>query len=419
MDKLQQAHGNWVDGDRFWDREKEIEQFIEMLDEGANILLVAQRRMGKTSLMREVIRMLNERYVCLFVDLQKCESAADAIVELSVATRPHRSLWAKTQGMFSNALDSLAGRIDKVSAGDIGITLRSGLTSGDWAERGDDLFRILAASDKPVLLMMDEVPILVNRLLKGSDYSDYKITAERRSATDKFMSWLRNNLLAHKGKVRVVVSGSIGFEPILKQAGLSATIANLQPFELGPWDETTTDGCLQALARNYGITLNDRTTHEIVKRLGCCIPHHVQMFFFHIQSWCKHNGSTEFEPGDVDEVYKDKMLSTRGHAELTHYEERLKLVLGEEIFPLAVEMLTETAISGSLNHEAICILQKDYNFEERTVKNAQKEILDVLEHDGYLEQNQDRFVFSSNLLRDWWKQRHSLFYTPIVARRVR
>ncbi len=416
MDKLHQAHGNWVDGDRFWDREKEKDQFIEMIDDGANILLIAQRRMGKTSLMREVIRILNERYICLFVDLQKCESGADAIVELSVATFPHKSLWAKTQGLFSNVLNLIAGRIEKIGVGDLGITLRSGLTKGDWAERGDDLFRILAESDKPVLLMMDEVPIMVNRMLKGSDYSDYKITPERRSETDKFMSWLRGNLLDHKGKVRVVVSGSIGFEPILKQAGLSATIANLQPFELSPWDEETTIGCLHALAKNYGITIKDHAPLEIVKRLGCCIPHHVQMFFFHIQSWCKFNGSTEFGPDDVDEVYLKKMLSTRGHAELTHYEERLKLVLGEEAFPLAVDILTETAVSGLLNYKIICEFQKDYSFKDRTVEDAQKEILVVLKHDGYLEQNQDGFVFTSKLLRDWWKQRHSLFYTPVFER---
>ena len=28
-----------------------------------------------------------------------------------------------------------------------------------------------------------------------------------------------------------------------------------------------------------------------------------------------------------------ELLSIRGHAELTHYEERLKMVLGEETFP--------------------------------------------------------------------------------------
>ena len=54
--RLKQAHGNWVEGDRFWDRESDIELLIGKLDEGAHILLMAQRRMGKTSLMKEMKR---------------------------------------------------------------------------------------------------------------------------------------------------------------------------------------------------------------------------------------------------------------------------------------------------------------------------------------------------------------------------
>ncbi len=107
MKKLMQANGNWVEGDRFWDRENDIELLIEKLDEGAHILLVAQRRMGKTSLMKEIKRQLNDRYTCLFVDLQKASSAEDAIVEISLALKPYDSLWNKTKDLFSNALTSL------------------------------------------------------------------------------------------------------------------------------------------------------------------------------------------------------------------------------------------------------------------------------------------------------------------------
>ena len=98
------------------------------------------------------------------------------------------------------------------------MTLRSGLTGGDWQAKGDRLFGILADSDKPVVVFFDEVPILVNRLLKGDDY---QITPERRQQTDAFMSWLRDNSIRHKGKVRMVVTGSIGLEPVLRQAQLN------------------------------------------------------------------------------------------------------------------------------------------------------------------------------------------------------
>jgi uncharacterized protein len=413
--KLVQAHGNWVEGDRFWDRESDTALMIEKLDEGAHILLVAQRRMGKTSLMKEVKRLVSDRYTCLFVDLQKASTAEDAIVEISIALKPHTTLWGKTKGLFSNALAMLAENIEELNLGEIGIKLRAGLTTGNWSEKGDSLFSILAASEQPVLLLIDEVPLMVNRMLKGDDF---KITIERKQKVDEFMSWLRKNSLAHQGKIRIVLSGSIGFEPILRQAGLSATINNFQPFDLKPWDDGAAIGCLQALAAEYGIQFKDGVEAVMVKRLGCCIPHHVQMFFSHVYDRCKRRGRMKFYPDEVNDIYESEMLGIRGHSELTHYEDRLKIVLGPEIFTMALELLSETAVTGCLTRQALAAVQNGYEFEGRSALSASEEILRVLEHDGYIKPGGGGYVFESYLLQDWWKKRYGYFHVPVLERGI-
>ena len=408
-DRLTQANGNWVAGERFWDREDDIALFIERINEGAHLLLVAQRRMGKTSLMREAARRLKDRYVCIFVDLQKACSAPDAVVELSIALQPHKTLWNKTKEVFSNILE----RVEKIGIGDLGVTLRAGLTAGNWADKGDELFGILAASEKRVVLFLDEVPIMVNRMLRGEDYA---ITPERKAETDQFLSWLRKNSIQHQGKVCIVLSGSVGFEPILHQAHLSTALNNFVPFELKAWDEKTAVECIQALAREYGVELENGAEMGMVRRLGCCIPHHVQMFFMHARDTCKRRGRMAFSVDEVEKVYETEMLGIRGHVELTHYEERLKLVLGKEAFPLALEMLTEAAVTGHLTREALAALQNDYAVPDRNLGEVQKEILWVLEHDGYLKPEPKGYVFESTLLRDWWERRHRFFFTPVLKR---
>ena len=75
----------------------------------------------------------------------------------------------------------------------------------------------------------------------------------------------------------------------------------------------------------------------------------------------------DFYPDEVNDIYETEMLGIRGHAELTHYEERLKLVLGPEIFPFALEILTETAVTGALTPPALAALQKGYEFTGRAV----------------------------------------------------
>jgi hypothetical protein len=413
MDRLKQAHGNWVEGDRFWDREKDVELLIEKIEEGAHILLTAQRRMGKTSLMREVKRRLDGRYICLFVDLQKASSAEDAIVALSLALKPHEGLWRRIKGVFANVVGGLAERIEELNAGELGIKLRSGLVSGNWSEKGDMLFSIMAGSEPPVVVMMDEAPVMVNRVLKGEDY---RVTPERKSQVDAFMSWLRKNSLEHQGRVRIILSGSIGFEPVLRQAGLSATINNFPPFDLGPWDEPTATGCLRALANQYGVFFQDNAEAEMVRMIGCCIPHHVQMFFTHVYDRCKRRGRMDFYPDEAGEVYEKEMLGVRGHAELAHYEDRLKLVLGPDILPLALEVLTEAAVAGRLRPAALVAIQKSYEFSAMSVREAAEEILRVLEHDGYLKPDPEGYVFESRLLRDWWKRRYGSLYVSALQR---
>ncbi len=98
--KLKQAHGNWVAGEQFWDREEELRLFEQKIEEGAHLLLVAQRRMGKTSLMKEAALRLADRYICLFIDLEGALSAPDAIVELNLALHPYKNLWEKAKGLW-------------------------------------------------------------------------------------------------------------------------------------------------------------------------------------------------------------------------------------------------------------------------------------------------------------------------------
>jgi hypothetical protein len=414
MDKLIRAHGNWVVAERFWDREAELKLLIEYLDEGANILLVAPRRMGKTSLMREAARRIQERFTCLHVDLQKSDTAPDAVAELSLATTPHGSLWEKSKQLFGNVLDQVTTRVESIDLHEVGISLRSGLNAGNWEDKGDHLFETLADNEKPVVAFLDEVPILVNRLLK---HDDYLITPERRHEADIFMSWLRRNSLKHQGKVRMVLTGSIGLEPVLRQSGLSATLNSFTPFELGPWSLAVSVGCIEALANQYGIKITPNVAVEMVEAIGYGVPHHVEMFFDKVYEECKRRNIREVSVDLVKHVYETGMLSVRGHAELSHMEERLKMVLGPDLHPLSLECLTEAALGPYLTPEAAMTLAEDHKIEGRNSADVLRQILGILEHDGYLKREADgNYHFQSRLLKDWWEARFGFGFQRASAR---
>jgi uncharacterized protein len=188
--------------------------------------------------------------------------------------------------------------------------------------------------------------------------------------------------------------------------------------ELKPWSDQDAVGCLRALARQYEIEYNEGVEEAICRKLGCNIPHHVQLFFDHLYERCQKRENVLCTVTDVNDIYRTEMLSAKGHAELMHYEERLKMVLPEETISLAFEMLTEAAVVGKLTNTALVAFGESYALKN----NSNEEIMNiiwVLQHDGYLMDKNGNYVFVSKLLRDWWKARNEKFYIPIGQRKAK
>ena len=418
MTGLRKAGANWVDGDRFFDRKAELDVLRARVQNGTHTLLTAQRRMGKTSLVRELLRLLTAegRFETVFVDLEDVRTAADAVVEIGVESRHVHGAWARIRSGFANVLRGIEDRIDELAVAEVRVKLRAGIDPGNWRQKGDAVCAALAKNESPVVLALDELPILVNRMLKDEDY---RTTPAGKQDVDEFLSWLRKIGQDHRQRICLILSGSIGLEPILRQAGLSAHANIFSPLDLKPWNEKTALDCLAALAETCDLDLPLAAREEMCRRLRCLVPHHVQRFFDSLDESLRLDGRRRASLDDVERVYTGEMLSIRGQADLDHYESRLKLVLGPDGYRTALALLTEAAVTdGVLQRAAI-----DRYGEQLRVWAVTDEpvpiddVLRVLEHDGYLEPwGDDEYRFVSGLLEDWWLARHGRHFVPVARR---
>ena len=128
---------NWVDGDRFFDREAELALLRERMNNGSHTLLTAQRRMGKTSLVRELLRRLDEEeeVSTVFVDVEAAMDAADAVAELAVQAQPLQSVRGKIASWLSNSLRGVRENVEELGLSELKVTLRSGM--GLWQLAAD------------------------------------------------------------------------------------------------------------------------------------------------------------------------------------------------------------------------------------------------------------------------------------------
>ena len=411
---LTRTVGNWVDGERFFDRESDLAALRQNVDDGTHTLLTGQRRMGKTSLVRELLRRLDGSpgMGTAFVDLEDAKNPADEIVEISLKSRHLRSLRHRAREVPSEVLRRLKNFQFGAQFEEMRFQLRAEIHSGNWRRKGDRLLRDLARDSGLVVLAIDELPVLVSRILKGRDY---RMLPENVAAADEFLSWLRRSAQAHRGQICLIVSGSVGIAPILRQAGLSATMNVFSAYRLQPWSESTASDCLGALAATYGVDLPAAVNQAVCRRLRCCIPHHVQQFFDARYRHLKVARRLDATLEDAEAAYRDDMLAARGQIDMDHYEERLKLVLGPDGYKVALELLARAAMEGALEPASISDYEAILNVSQDGGAASIPFVLDVLVQDGYFVRKGDGYRFASGLLEDWQRVRRGLSVAPLAG----
>ena len=89
---MKSSTGRWVSGDDFFNREKELSILETYVRDHNHVLLTGQRRMGKTSIARELGRRLElEGWTFLFADVEAATRAEDAIADIAESRIPDSS----------------------------------------------------------------------------------------------------------------------------------------------------------------------------------------------------------------------------------------------------------------------------------------------------------------------------------------
>ena len=398
--------GRWVSGDDFFDREPELQLLESHIRDHNHVLLTGQRRMGKTSIARELGRRLQAKgWIFLFADVEGSTCAEDAIAAIAKETYPIRSIASR---LFGGLKELVTENIEEIGIHSFRARIRAGLHAGNWRQLGEKLLQHCADQDAPVLLVIDELPIFLKRMLH--DDGDAK-------RVDEFLSWLRGAMqsLGDEGPV-FIVSGSIGLQPLVHRLGILDRINHFYPIRLQPWDRTTSVECFKRLAAGEGLQVKEGVADAVYDTLGLGIPHHVQSFFARIRDFTTLRGTRAVTVEDVRHVYRTGLLGPFGQNDLVHYETRLKDGLDDETFSVAMEILAEAATQDVFTPRARHCLERQYEAVVTDIRGRVADAIEVLVHDGYIEDGENGHRFPSRLLQDWFAARFRDHHVPLERR---
>ena len=400
--EVQSRVGIPVVGGDFHGRESEIKNLSNLVLDRNHILLSGQRRMGKTSIARELGRRMEEKgWTAVFADVENALSPEDVISELARGTSSVRPIVSR---FIEGMKQGFQRNVSELGAGDFRIKIRAELDPGNWRQVGLDLLIACSHHERPILLVIDELPIFLSRLLRN-DGDTQKV--------DEFLSWMRHAFQTiRKDSPVAFLTGSIGLLPLVERLGLPDRINYFAPFHLGPWNRDTSIQCFSRLAAQYGIGAEDDVPGAVHDSLGLGVPHYVQRMFVEIRHISESHEGAAITKTDVEKAYNSRLLGPWGHGDLIHYETRLAAALDKDAFSVAMAILAETATQGVFTASAHQNLERIQSKRFGDSSERVRQALGVLEHDGYLIRHSDGHRFEFKLLRDWMKSRFEGIHRP-------
>lgn len=388
--------GQAVIGEDLYGRDYELARLWEKLEQGEHMLMLAPRRVGKTSLMLELRRAPRENWDVIYIDVQHGNSPADCMAAILAALAADPQYQSHFKSFpFSNAVKDVLGRLSTVDVVKLRVELK-GAMGREWDHAADQLqARLMSLPDtgRYLLIIIDELPLLLSHLLEAED--------GKRNA-ELLLSRLRHWRQAPElcGRVHTLVGGSIGLEGVLRRVHLSGSINDLVPFHLDSWDRATATEFLKRLEGDRGFRLDDASIAQVLDLLHDPVPYHVQLFFGAICDACRSEAS-RISPEVIERCFAERLTGVRGTPHLDHYVERLKIAFDDETkHEMARDILNR--VCRREDGAALTELEDLTRRSEQTFLS----VLRDLEADGYLDRDADRLKFRSNLLREWWRKHH-------------
>ena len=379
--------GNPVEGDDFFDREQEQSRAWRKL-EGSHLLMLAPRRIGKTSLiLRLCATARDHRRYAVHCSFAKCESESDCIRELFKALATQQTIGQHSKALFAN--------IKSFKLGPLGVDWHEAQPES-WREAGEELGKALSQGDDDWLVCIDELPVFIINLLQQGD--------EGRRKARAFLYWLRDLRQTHYRRVKWLLAGSIGLDTLVARLGLSDTINDLEPFPLDAFSEDSANRFLGELAKSYRIELAEPLRKAIIRRVGWPVPYYLQLMFEHLREECTESGSNPDE-AMIEQVF-EKLLGMSYRNHFDYWRQRLDEELGQPEAGHAVLILTQICQStaGDSRSNLAQVLDKHINDPDQRDK-ALNYLLEVLVSDGYLIEREGRFAFRLEWLRVYWQRR--------------
>ena len=376
--------GQAVRGDNFWQRPYLLDDIYDVLASQGHVLLVAPRRVGKTSLMYKIKDSADEEYIVLYIDTEAQHSTnefweklfSELMAEEFMSTLQNRakSLYAKVASMRVN------------EAGVKGIKFGESKNI-DYAQAFVDLLKS-NDGDKKLIIMLDEFSQTIENIIK------YESEERAIELLEQHREIRQNHKLSQN--TFFIYAGSIGLESVVGNINSSKLINDLSSISVPPLEDKDAKVFTRHLFKTNKIEIREEDISYMLEKIEWLIPFYIQLISQEIKRLYRREATINREV--VDKAIQ-KILEHK--KEFVHWEERLNS-FNKDSKSFAREILSLISDEVTTESNALINIAAKYSLDE----DEAKKIIHILKYDGYINNSDNAKIyrFNSPILRMWWYQ---------------
>ena len=368
--------------ENFWKREKEITDILNKIEVGEHVLLVAPRRVGKTSIMHNLLDYTDNDKIYLYIDTESADNEQEFWKKLF-----HKLMDEE----FINTLKHKAHKLLKYLS-NINITEISakGIKFGDSKELNYlEIFKEIIKNldpNKKLIIMIDEFAQTIDNIIRYENLKSARslLLNHRELRQDKTLS----------SKITIIYAGSIGLESVTSKMDCSALINDLSIIKINPLELEDAKMFIQKLSQDNNINIGGKEIEYILLKIKWLIPFYIQLIMDDLRR--------KNEPISIKIIDNTFTLILNNRNHFDHWHTRLKNI-GDNEYKCAKEVLNiASKDSLILKNKIINIGEKHNLSEEKT-----SDLIRTLVYDGYINNNglnTQEYIFNSPILEMWWNK---------------
>ena len=377
--------GNPARGERFYYRKKLINKAWNMIENESNILIVAPRRVGKTSIMFYLLDNPKDNYQITYVDMESVSSEAEffrrllnKILKSGILNKLHAAI---------AFIEKHRPDIKKIGADGVEFSVKNDLNYLDILMK---VMKTINESGKKLILMIDEYPQTLENIIKdkGIEAGIKFLQSNRELRMDPELN--RN--------ITYIYAGSIGLENVVSKINAIATINDLSTLIVTPLKNGEEHEFIKLLLEDVSFKLQDEQINYILQKIEWLIPFHIQLTIQGLKDIVIDEGKEEIDQQLIDHVFTE-MIKQRNHFD--HWHTRLRTSFDSDEYSFAKEILNIISESETIKSTEIIEISVKQNVEQKY-----KDIIASLIYDGYINNNEYNKIyrFNSPIVRMWWRK---------------